>query len=191
MIRRAQTDVAHIAVPDDREYLLLVQDILENPTVGLMKNYMQHGDTTCLAHCVNVSYLSYLYCRRHGLNARSAARAGLLHDLFLYDWHLRPRQKGERLHGFEHPRKALANAEAAFTLSEMEKNIILRHMFPLTVTPPRYAEAYVVVCYDKYCSLKETFRQPVMEFDDGQDASIDAGLALHGMPQHVMQKKHV
>ena len=38
--------------------------------------YTQHGETSCLRHSINVSYLSYLYCRDHGWQARAAARAG-------------------------------------------------------------------------------------------------------------------
>lgn len=150
-------------LPEDSEYISLVKDIIDNKNVQSMHNYIQHGNTSCLEHSVNVSYLSYKFCKEKGLNCRSAARAGLLHDLFLYDWHTRPRQKGELLHGFEHPRKALENAQKEFELTNIERNIILRHMWPLTLTPPRYAEAYAVVFYDKLCSLCETFRLPVIK----------------------------
>ena len=165
MIRRNRTDVCSISVPQDEEYLALVRDILETPVVGEMRNYIQHGTTSCLEHSVNVSYLSYLFCRDHGMNARAAARGGLLHDLFLYDWHFYRRQKGELLHGFEHPRKALENAEKAFSLTDVERDIILRHMWPLTIVPPKYPESYVIVMYDKSCSTMETFRQPVMRLE--------------------------
>ena len=74
MIRRSNTDICSIDVPQDEEYLALVRDLLEHPKVGLMREYIQHGDTTCLEHCVNVSYLSYLFCKSHGLDARAAAR---------------------------------------------------------------------------------------------------------------------
>ena len=166
MVYRSKHTVCAIEVPNDKEYLALVQDILENGEVQSMQGYTQHGDTSCLRHSINVSYLSYLYCKDHGWNARSAARAGLLHDLFLYDWHFHARETGNRFHGLTHPRKALENAERAFQLTEREKNIILRHMWPLTVTPPRYREAYVVVMFDKYCSVMETFRKPVIELLD-------------------------
>lgn len=178
MIRRKKTSVSAIAVPDDPAYLALVEDILSNPTVAQMQQYIQHGTTSCMEHCVNVSYLSYLFCRKHGLNARCAARGGLLHDLFLYDWHLYRRRRGERMHGFQHPLKALENAERTFSLCDMERNIILRHMFPLTVTPPKYREAYVVVWFDKYCSLMETLRRPVMELYERQERRLKSGLDL-------------
>ena len=163
MIRRAFGQVGHVAVPKDEEYLALVRDILENEQVRSMDGYFQHGHTTCLRHSIHVSYLSYLFCKKHGLDARAAARGGLLHDLFLYDWHFYRRRKGERLHGVEHPKKALAHASALFSLTWKEREIILRHMWPLTITPPRCREAYVIVAYDKYCSLMETLHKDVMQ----------------------------
>ena len=177
MIRRAKTDVEDITVPKDLEYLSMVKEILKNPNVGTMREYVQHGNTSCLEHSINVSYLSYLYCKNHGLNARAAARAGLLHDLFLYDWHLRKRKKGELMHGFSHPRVALQNAQKAFDLTPLEKNIILRHMWPLTIVPPKYPEAYVVVWIDKYCSVMETIKRPVMQLYNKQEKRIEKGLA--------------
>ncbi len=41
----------------------------------------------------------------------------------------------------------------------------MRHMWPLTITPPRCREAYVIVAYDKYCSMMETLRKDVMELE--------------------------
>ena len=149
MLQCAKEKFGPVSVPHDPEYLALVADILEHPDVLSMEQYTQHGETTCLRHSLNVSYLSYLYCRDHGLDVRAVARGGLLHDLFLYDWHLYRRQPGERLHGFEHPSKALANARERFSLTEKEEDIILRHMWPLTITPPRFPESYVVVMFDR------------------------------------------
>ena len=69
------------------EYYSYVEDLINDEVVLQMKNYIQHGTTTCFQHCVNVSYYNYLLCKLFRLNCRDAARAGLLHDLFLYDWH--------------------------------------------------------------------------------------------------------
>ena len=157
-----------VAVPDDAAYLALVDELLASEAVRSMDAYIQHGTTSCLRHSINVSYLSYCYCRDRGWDAAAAARGGLLHDLFLYDWHTYRRSPGERLHGFEHPRKALANAERAFHLTDTERDIILRHMFPLTLTPPRTREAYAVVMFDKYCSLMETMRRSAPALREAQ-----------------------
>ncbi|NCC08376.1 MAG: HD domain-containing protein [Clostridia bacterium] len=178
MVRLSKTVVSDISVPNDREYLLLVKNMLDCPQVAQMSQYIQHGTTTCLGHSINVSYLSYLYCRKHGLNSCAAARGGLLHDLFLYDWHLKKREKGELLHGFNHPRVALENAKKLFELSPLECDIILRHMWPLTITPPRYKETFIIVWFDKYCSTMETIRQPVMTLFDTQESIINTRLRV-------------
>ena len=151
---------AGIALPDDPAYLAEVQDLLQSPTVREMQYYPQHGTTSCLEHCLAVSYFSYRTCRRLGYNARAAARAGLLHDMFLYDWHTYRPAKGELLHGFTHARRALENAERAFSLTALERDIILHHMWPLTLLPPRHKESYIVLLHDKSCSLRETLRLP-------------------------------
>ena len=43
-----------------------------------------------------------------------------------------------------------------FNLNEKERDIILKHMFPLTVKPPRFKESYIVMLADKYCAVYET-----------------------------------
>ncbi|MEG2054152.1 MAG: HD family phosphohydrolase, partial [Oscillospiraceae bacterium] len=94
-------------LPKDEVYLSCISDLLENKYVVKMNSFIQHGHTTCLMHCVSVSYRSYCCARAFGLDYKSAARAGLLHDLFLYDWH---KLQKNSWHGFTHPAIALKNA---------------------------------------------------------------------------------
>lgn len=139
----------------DTDYLECVYDILDNPVFQSMEQYIQHGTTSCKKHCIQVSYLSYRICRKRGWDYRAAARAGLLHDLFLYDWHTHAKETGHHFHGYTHPRVAMRNAAHYFTLTEMEKNSILRHMWPLTPIPPKSWEGFVIVYADKFCSSEE------------------------------------
>lgn len=139
----------------DSEYMDCVWDILENPVFQSMDRYFQHGNTTCKEHCIRVSYLSYKLCKKYGWDYRRTARAALLHDLFLYDWHTHAKETGEYFHGFTHPRTAMNNAEKYFGVSEMEKELILRHMWPLTPIPPKYKEGYTIIYADKFCGLAE------------------------------------
>lgn len=139
----------------DRDYFECVKDILAHPVFQSMEEYIQHGKTTCRAHCIQVSYMSYRMCRTWGLDYTAAARAGLLHDLFLYDWHTHCRDTGNRFHGYTHPRRALMNAAEHFELTEKEKDIILRHMWPLTPVPPKSLEGFTIVYADKFCSTAE------------------------------------
>ncbi|MBR3673555.1 MAG: HDIG domain-containing protein [Clostridia bacterium] len=120
-----------------------------------MKEFRQHYDTSCFEHCKNVAFISYKICKKLNLDYKSAARAGMLHDLFLYDW--RKRQDGRKgLHAFTHPRTALENSKKIFELNEKEEDIILKHMWPLTVKLPKYSESYIVTIADKYCALGES-----------------------------------
>ncbi|MDF2986558.1 MAG: family phosphohydrolase [Eubacterium sp.] len=137
----------------EKEYEECVADLIQHGMVDSMKNLIQHGNTNCLEHSLNVSYSSYLICRRLGFDYRSAARGGLLHDFFLYDWHRGKPYKG--LHGFMHPYFALQNANRYFNLNDLEKDIIKKHMWPLTIKFPRYKETFVVLFVDKFCALGE------------------------------------
>ena len=143
----------------DPEYIACVADILEHPVFLSMDNYIQHGTTTCKSHCIDVSYFAYNVAKAFDLDARACARAGLLHDLFLYDWHDYTKRTGNHFHGFTHPRIALNNATKHFHLNKMEKDIILKHMWPLTIIPPRYKEGFVICYADKYCCTAEVFKR--------------------------------
>ena len=138
-----------------KEYYDCVKDIIEDPIVLEMKNYIHHGDTTCYQHCVNVSYYNYRVCKALKLDAKSAARAGLLHDLFLYDWHKHRPESFQQLHGFTHPMSAWMNAKKFFKLNSKEDDIIIKHMWPLTFTLPLFKESYVISLVDKYCGILE------------------------------------
>jgi len=140
---------------DDMEYLDCIHDLIKHQMVKSMKNYIQHSDIDCLEHSLYVSYSSYLVCKRLGLDYRSAARGGLLHDFFLYDWHMEKPYRG--LHGLRHPHIALQNANRYFHLNELEQDVIRKHMWPLTITPPKYKETCIVLTIDKYCAFMESF----------------------------------
>ncbi len=137
------------------DYKKCVGKVATHKVVKQMKDYEHHGNTSCYQHSLHVSYYNYLICRKLGLDYKAAAKAGLLHDLFLYDWHDYKPKYDERLHGFEHADKALKNAHKHFNISKKEGDIIKKHMFPLTLTPPKYKETCVIVLTDKFCSMCE------------------------------------
>ena len=134
-------------------FLDCIGDLLESEVVQKMCNFTQHGDTTTFDHCLMVSFKSFQFCRKFNLDYRAAARGGLLHDLFLYDWH----DKKNRLphHAYKHPLYALKNAKNDFDISKTEANIIASHMFPLCFILPRCKEALIVSFADKISTLKE------------------------------------
>ena len=137
-----------------------IRDIAEHPVVLRMKRYPHHGSTNCYQHCINVAYYNYQWCRFFHLDARSAARAGMLHDLFLYDWHTHARKTGDHFHGMTHPGRACRNAKKLFRLNRVEEDVILHHMWPVTLLSlPRTREGWITTITDKYCGAFETTRR--------------------------------
>ena len=132
--------------------------ILASPNFQKIADFVQHGTTSCQAHCLAVARMSLRLAARLPLrhDPASLVRGALLHDFFLYDWHIPQASPG--LHGYTHPGTALANAEAEFALNRVERDIIRRHMFPLTIVPPRHVESWLVCIADKLCSLGEIFQ---------------------------------
>ncbi|MBR1593082.1 MAG: HD domain-containing protein [Ruminococcus sp.] len=138
-------------------YYLCIADIIEQPQLDRLKDITHHIHTTRYQHCVNVSYYSYLICRKFRLDARSAARAGLLHDLFYYDRkeYNACRQKGQPKHSLMHARLALKNASKLTDINSLERDMIENHMWPMTRPLPKYKETYIITVIDKYCAVLE------------------------------------
>lgn len=120
------------------------------------KNFIQHGDTSVYEHVINVSFMAIEIAESLNLNVdyNSLIRGALLHDYFLYDWH--DKETRPLLHGFSHPSIALSNAKKELNLNEIEEDIIKKHMFPLTLFPPKYKESWIVTLADKIVATRET-----------------------------------
>lgn len=139
----------------DREYMAIVNGLLAQPAVQKLADYTQHHHSNRLQHSIAVSYDSYRIAKRLHLDYRSTARAGLLHDLFYYDWRTTKFDLGT--HAFIHPRVALRNAEKITPLNKKEKDIILKHMFGATMATPRYPESLIVSLVDDFEAEHEFF----------------------------------
>lgn len=150
-VRKKRRETAQLNL----EFYECIKDIVTHPVVLQMKDYYQHCETDCYEHCLNVAYNNFRICRYLGLDARSAARGGMLHDLFLYDWRKHRKLTGDRLHAITHPVAAYLNARKYFKLNKVEKEVITKHMWPVSVIPPRYPETYVICLTDKYCGSRE------------------------------------
>lgn len=140
---------------DRAEFEQIMNELIPNPAVREMLQYNHHSHTSCFRHSMHVSYFNFKICKKLGLDAKAGAKAGLLHDLFLYDWHNKPITFDDSLHGFSHPYVALRNANKHFKLTDKEKDIIEKHMFPLTPRFPKYKETVVITLTDKFCSVCE------------------------------------
>ena len=123
-------------------YRLLKQyggDILASENFDRTKEHIQHGNMTVNNHCIDVAKYSLAISKKLGIpcSRRELVRGALLHDYFLYDWHDKDHRDVKNLHGFYHPGIALRNAAREYKLTPRERDIIKKHMWPLTVVPPQ------------------------------------------------------
>ena len=138
---------------------IYASEILENDKYNTQKEYMQHGKTSVLEHEMNVTIYSLKIAEKFKIkiDQKSLIRGALLHDYFLYDWHIP--DKNHRLHGFIHAKKALLNANRDFKLNDIEKNMIYTHMFPMNLRIPKYKESIILCIADKIVATKETIKR--------------------------------
>lgn len=135
-----------------QEYRDLVSDILQNEDFLKLRLYRQHNWSNRLMHSINVSYMSWYLAKKWHCNEKVAARAGLLHDFCLFDFHEKP-PTGEH-QAFFHPKAAAENSIEYFHVSERERSAILTHMFPLGPIP-KNKEAWIITLADKICATAE------------------------------------
>ena len=136
---------------DLTEFHTIIKPYLENKKVQSMSQYMAHGKTNVLQHCYLVSRLSYKVCKvlRLKVDIYSVVVGAMLHDFYLYDWHIEdPKHKW---HGRTHGETAFKNARELFVLNKKIQNIMESHMWPESKICPRYFESIVVSICDK-CS---------------------------------------
>ena len=138
-------------------YYSCVRDIINSAELDKLKEITHHISTTRFQHCLNVSYYTYLICKKLHLDARAAARAGLLHDLFYYDRkkYNQNKIKGQLSHSSMHSRLAAENAAELTDITALERDMIEKHMWPITKSLPRYKESYIITFTDKYCAILE------------------------------------
>ena len=135
----------------ETQFINTARPLLDDPRVVKLSQYEHHRGKTRLEHVKEVAYISFLWGNRFSLDSESIIRGALLHDFFFYDW----LHEGPRLHGFRHPDIALRNAREITHLSRKEEDIIKKHMWPLTVVPPRYKESFIVSTVDTFCSARD------------------------------------
>ena len=133
------------------EFSSHVAPLLAMPQVQKLADCAHHVNYTRLSHSLDVAYLSFCIAKLTRSDARSCARAGLLHDMFY-----REDTEGKKLtHMREHPAEALQNAKSVCALNPVEEDIILKHMWLINWDRPRYKESYIVTFVDKACAVRE------------------------------------
>lgn len=137
------------------------RNIILSPGMTTEQGFVQHGVTTTYEHSISVATIAVMLAVETGLTdditISDLVKAGLLHDYFLYDWH--DNEHWHRLHGFTHGRTAYNNAIRDFgdEITPVMKDSIVKHMFPLTSSHPKYKEGWLVTISDKIAASRETF----------------------------------
>lgn len=152
-----------LSYAQDEEFIKIIKELLVVDQVQEMMNYIQHGKTSTFTHCLIVAYLCYQCSLRTPFHydTKSLIRGAMLHDFYLYDWHIP--DKSHRLHGYYHAGFALKNARKHFKLNRIEEEIIEKHMWPLNISKLPFSKEAILVCgVDKYVSLAETFHISVV-----------------------------
>lgn len=140
------------------EYYDIIKEILEHPEFQKRREYDHHGKITVYDHCLSVSKLSYKMAKKLKKDYKAAAIGGLLHDFYYEPWQDKKIKKPFfKKHGFVHAQEARDNSYKYFEkyMDKKIENIILRHMFPLNIKPPKYFESWIVTIADKCVSLED------------------------------------
>lgn len=139
---------------ENSQFLQIINPIIENETYKELKKF-HHHEHSIYEHNIQVAWLSYKLGKILNANIYDLVRGALFHDFFMYDWRKEKPSSG-KLHAFEHPIESYNNAIKTFgNLTKIEKDIILKHMWPLTIVPPRYLESFIVCIVDKIVAAKE------------------------------------
>lgn len=85
---KKRTSTEDVLFQNLNRFFSTLDGIIDHEVVLTMQNYIQHGKITCLSHSLYVAYSSFRACEILRLDAKSAARGAMLHDFFLYDWHV-------------------------------------------------------------------------------------------------------
>lgn len=132
------------------EFENIIKDYANHPKVLEMKKYKHHG-LTRYDHSYSVAYYTYLITKKLNMNYESATKAALLHDFFFDE--VENENGVKRL--TNHPKYAVKNAKKYFEINDLEEDIIRHHMFPVTITPPKHKEAWIVDLIDDIISIKD------------------------------------
>ena len=137
------------------DYDNIVKDILDNEEFKKLHLEPHHGISR-YDHVLRVSKVSYFIARNLKLNhLEEITSAALLHD-FYFDKDLAEYDAYEKLS--KHPYQALKEASKYYNLTDLEKDIIVKHMYPHTKEKPKYVGSYLVSISDKLVATYEMTR---------------------------------
>ena len=135
---------------NNNEFYKIINEIINLEEYKKLKEINHHG-VSRYDHSLRVAYFTYLVTKKLHLNYKEATRGAILHDFFTDD----VAEYREIFKLRRHPNCALKNASNIIDLTEMEKDIIKKHMFPITFSPPKYLEGWIVDIIDDISAIYE------------------------------------
>lgn len=143
---------------EEKEFYEIAKPILRNPEFQRRKNFLHHRDSV-YDHSICVALVAYKMAKRiqkyKKLNINDVVVGALLHDFYLVPWRENKNPKLLKKHGFTHGKIAANNSYQFFPklMNDKISDAIEKHMFPLTMLPPKYVEGWIINMADKCVSL--------------------------------------
>ena len=137
----------------DNEFNKIICEVSNNKEFQKLKKVKHHGINR-YEHSVRVAYYTYKITKILHLDYKESTIAALLHDFFQEE--VSDKNFVVRLR--KHPGIAVKNATQYFKLNEKQIDIIKTHMFPITFTPPKYMEGWIVDFVDDASAIFEQGR---------------------------------
>lgn len=134
----------------DYEFYNIINPIKSKEEYQKLKQIKHHGITR-YEHSLRVAYYSYIITKKLNLDYKETTEAALLHDFFMDE--VDNKDPISKLR--QHPEYAVSNASKMIDLSDKQIDIIKNHMFPVTFTPPKYMESWIVDIADDVASIHE------------------------------------
>ncbi len=139
------------------DFYEIIEPILIQSEMQKRKKYPHHINESVYAHVLRVSYDCYRIGKRLGMDYKSLAIAGLLHDFYEKPWQYSHEKKPFlKKHAFTHAKEAVENSKKIFgteIVTPKIESIMITHMFPLNKKIPRNKEAWLLTLVDKADSI--------------------------------------
>ena len=148
----------------EKQFLEIAKPILRNIEFQRRKTFLHHQDSV-YEHSIRVALTAYNIAKHISkykkVNMNNVVIGALLHDFYLTPWRDNKTLIIWKKHGFTHGKIAAFNSYQICPdlINKRIENSIKRHMFPLTIIPPKYLEGWIITLADKYVSF-EVFKKP-------------------------------
>ncbi|NLC48424.1 MAG: HD family phosphohydrolase [Tenericutes bacterium] len=142
-----------------KEYYNIYSEFNNINKYRALKTILHHGNNR-LSHIDRVAKLSFFVSKNIGVDYISCTRGAMMHDFFTTE-DISKNDNNYNQFLKKHPLEALNNSKEFFDVNDIEKDIILSHMYPITSEKPKYIESKIVCTCDKVVSLYEFFRYEI------------------------------